>query len=240
MANERKYFVLCENNCKFPAMTKEQILTAIEQAVSTGKIMDVDSGFITNIKEQNGNTALSFWVGTQAQYNALPEKVNDCFYIITDDTTKEDIENSLNDLYRTTENLRDLIINGSRYKDTVNVWASNYDYMLGELNFVRTAEFLNLSGELTFDTNKFTTGVEKFILMSSPLFVEADKKIGVAVPVLLIGDGLSENSGNSYGSAPIFIEGNDLTLTVPDITGIDKVKFYINVTYPINARMDEV
>ena len=89
MADERKYYVLCQSNCKFESMTKEQILTAIEQAVTTGTISDVDAGFITRLVEQNGNKPVKIWVGTQAQYNALTEKDDDTLYI-TDDANKVD------------------------------------------------------------------------------------------------------------------------------------------------------
>lgn len=98
MADERNYYVLCSNNCKFEGMTKEQILAAIEQAVSTGEIKDVDAGFVTKIKEQNAATGLSFWVGTQAEYNALTEKVANCFYLVTDDTTFDDIKTDISTL----------------------------------------------------------------------------------------------------------------------------------------------
>jgi hypothetical protein len=76
-------------------MTKEQIITAIEQAVSSGEIKDVDTGFVTTLKEQNKNTGLKFWVGTSAEYNAIAEKEQNCFYILTDDTTGADIKKML-------------------------------------------------------------------------------------------------------------------------------------------------
>lgn len=105
MADERNYYVLCENNCKFPAMTKEQILTAIEQAINNGEIKDVDAGFVTKIKEQNANVGLSFWVGSQTEYNALTEKVNNCFYIITDDTASADIDEKISEIDQSIETL---------------------------------------------------------------------------------------------------------------------------------------
>lgn len=94
----RKYYVLCGINCKFESMTKEQILTAIAQAVETGEIKDVDTGFVTKIKEQNRGAALSFWIGTTAEYNALEEKTANCFYICTDDTTGDDLKKSIDEL----------------------------------------------------------------------------------------------------------------------------------------------
>ena len=91
MADERKYFVICADNCKFESMTKEQILTAIEQAIKTGQIKDVDTGFITTVKEQNTGAGVKLWIGTTAQYEAQKDSLSDTFCIITDDTTAEDI-----------------------------------------------------------------------------------------------------------------------------------------------------
>lgn len=95
MADDRKYYVLCEDNCRFESMTKEQILAAIIQAVEGGSVGDVDTGFVTKIVEQNQRQTVTFWVGTQAQYNAITEKTKNCLYIITDETTCDDIENAI-------------------------------------------------------------------------------------------------------------------------------------------------
>lgn len=98
MADERNYYVICADGCKFESMTKEQILAAITQAVETGEIKDVDTGFVTKIKEQNSGLGLSFWVGTQAEYNALETKPTNCFSIITDDTFAEDINAAVDEM----------------------------------------------------------------------------------------------------------------------------------------------
>lgn len=73
---ERKYWVFCDDGCKFESMTKEQILAAIQQAVSEGTISNIDAGFITKIKEQNAGGALSFWKGTEAQLNKLAPNIS--------------------------------------------------------------------------------------------------------------------------------------------------------------------
>lgn len=95
MSDGKKYYCFCGSNCKYETMTKEQILTAIAQAVSTGSVGDCDTGFITKVKEKNGGKAVSFWVGTQYQYNALAEKDENCMYIITDDTSAADLKNTV-------------------------------------------------------------------------------------------------------------------------------------------------
>ena len=48
-------------------------------------------GLSTKVLESNSGDAIIFWAGTQAQYDALPEKRVNCLYIITDDTTGADI-----------------------------------------------------------------------------------------------------------------------------------------------------
>lgn len=95
---ERTYYVIAGDNCKFESMTKEQILAAITQAVSTGEIKDVDTGFVTKLKEKNKGEQLSFWVGTTSEYNSIQTKELNCFYILTDDTIKSEILNDIADL----------------------------------------------------------------------------------------------------------------------------------------------
>lgn len=101
--SERKYYCFCGSNCKYETMTKEQILAAITQAVETGSVGDCDTGFVTKLKEQNAGNYVTFWVGTQAQYNAIETKATNCLYILTDDTTKEDFEKFADDIRRTAD-----------------------------------------------------------------------------------------------------------------------------------------
>ncbi len=48
-------------------------------------------GTSVRVLESNSGDAITFWAGTKEQYDALPEKVANCMYIITDDTTGEDL-----------------------------------------------------------------------------------------------------------------------------------------------------
>lgn len=119
--SERNYYVICDDNCRFESMTKEQILTAIAQAVSTGEIQNVDTGFVTTLKEQNASVGLKFWVGSQAEYNALDPKPSNTFCIITDDTTSEDIDTAI-------QNMQDEIGGMQAQVSTLN----NYVMMLAD------------------------------------------------------------------------------------------------------------
>ena len=100
-----KVYAMCGANCRHETLTKEEIITAIANAVQSGDIGDIDAGFITTIKEQNGGEGLRFWVGTMAAYNALTEKSADILYIVTDDTTLNDIEVFIEDIKTTLDNI---------------------------------------------------------------------------------------------------------------------------------------
>lgn len=84
---DRNYYVICDDNCKFESMTKEQIYDAIAEATGSTPT-PVDEAFITQIKEQNANHNLKVWKGTEAQYNAIASKDADTLYIIGTNTVK--------------------------------------------------------------------------------------------------------------------------------------------------------
>lgn len=86
-----KYYVLANGNNLFEGMTKEQIIAAITEATGSTPT-SVDDAFITKIKELNRNTPLSFWIGTNAEYNSLQEIIPNCFYIFSDSDELADIE----------------------------------------------------------------------------------------------------------------------------------------------------
>lgn len=88
-------YAIGEGNNFYETMTKEQILAAIVQAVESHTISDVDTGFVTTLKEGNKNTPLALWVGTEAEYNAIQDKDDNTLYIKTDDSTLEAIEAQL-------------------------------------------------------------------------------------------------------------------------------------------------
>lgn len=97
MSEEKKYYCFCSSNCKYETMTKEQTLAVIEQAAAGKLTFDTSAAFITKVKEQNSGGYITFWAGTQAQFNALPTKDPNCFYIITDSTRDADIAAAIAD-----------------------------------------------------------------------------------------------------------------------------------------------
>lgn len=92
--------------CEKANAAANQAAEAAEQSVKTVRdceeatklAEDAASGVVTI--EQNSQTQLRFWVGTKAEYDALEEKVQGCFYIISDDEGKEKIYHRLEALER--------------------------------------------------------------------------------------------------------------------------------------------
>lgn len=106
--SERNFYCIDEDNCKFPTMTKEQIYDLLDETIESGHLpTDYQSGgFVTHIKEKNRNTDLSFWVGTQAEYNALDPKPKNTFCIISDDTSRDEIVSRIDELMKLSDSLK--------------------------------------------------------------------------------------------------------------------------------------
>lgn len=105
MADNRTYYVICADNCKFEGMSKEQIIAAIAEATGSTPTR-IDDAFITKVKEQNAGAALKFWVGTQAEYNAITEKEKNCLYILTDETTADDMQAAIEEMQAAIEEMQ--------------------------------------------------------------------------------------------------------------------------------------
>lgn len=107
MADEIQIYGLDAGANEHLTMTKEQIIAAIMQAVSTGVIKDVDAGFITKIQEMNENKSIKLWIGTMAQFNALENKDENTLYIFSDDPTISEIGAKFDEIDETINNILD-------------------------------------------------------------------------------------------------------------------------------------
>lgn len=96
--SDKNFYVLGDDNCKYEGMSKEQIIATIQEAISTGTIPELDAGVITKIKEQNKQRALSFWVGSQDEYNAIQKKADNCFYIISNSGNLTELKATVDEL----------------------------------------------------------------------------------------------------------------------------------------------
>lgn len=105
---ENKVYILDAAANRYEGMTKEQIITAIMQAVNDGTISNIDAGFITKIQEMNKKGVLKWWVGTQAEFNSLETKDADTLYIFTDDPLYQDINNLVQQVSELTNRVNEI------------------------------------------------------------------------------------------------------------------------------------
>lgn len=71
------------------AQTATQAKEAAQEAAKVAK--EAIGSVVSKVVESNAGRYVSFWVGTKEQYNSIEEKAENCMYIITDDTTSEDL-----------------------------------------------------------------------------------------------------------------------------------------------------
>lgn len=64
---------ICDNNCKHPVYTREEVLSILQQAINDGSLLNIDAEYaaIKKVLDINGGAAVRFWTGTEAEFNAL-------------------------------------------------------------------------------------------------------------------------------------------------------------------------
>lgn len=115
--SDKNFYVLGDDNCKYEGMSKEQIIATIQEAISTGTIPELDAGVITKVKEQNKQRALSFWVGSQDEYNAIQKKADNCFYIINNSGNFAELKQKVDDDSKALQGLTNNFDNYKRETD---------------------------------------------------------------------------------------------------------------------------
>ena len=160
MATTPTVYVICDQNCKFEGMTKEQILTAIMQAVESGEIKDVDAGFVTTIKTISGQP-LKFFVGEQAAYDALTEEEKEnLFAIITNDATLEGLRAAIKELQDRINNIEGFL--NSIFNGSIPVGKANAANVATTAEYASEAEYAEetsrIKGSVTIKTINKTAG----------------------------------------------------------------------------------
>ena len=94
---EKQVYVIDQGGNMLEGMTKSQIVNAITEYSQTGEI--TGGAYVEEIKEQNTGKSVTLWFGTQAQYEALPDKdPTSVLYHITDESTLKELDDALTHL----------------------------------------------------------------------------------------------------------------------------------------------
>lgn len=64
---------VCDNNCKYPVYTREEVLSLLQQVINDGSLLNVNADYalISKMRDINGGEDIVFWSGTEAEFNAL-------------------------------------------------------------------------------------------------------------------------------------------------------------------------
>lgn len=118
-----KKYLICDNNCKFEGLDKEETLSAIQQAIEQGGVQNVDPNepFITKIKDKNTGASVSVWVGTEAQFNAIETKEENTLYIFN-----TDFEDNVNKLFQEIIDGVQKVGHATNAENATNAEKSNY------------------------------------------------------------------------------------------------------------------
>lgn len=136
MADTPKVYVLDEAKNAFEGMTKEQVITAIENMESTGSPGDIDAGFISKILDLNKKGKLRFWVGTQAEFRALESTEENVLYLLSDDPTIDDLGAKIDEVE---ENVDALSSSTASQIETINRRLDDLGFKEGVAGFVGEA-----------------------------------------------------------------------------------------------------
>lgn len=93
-------YAFCDNNCKHLVYTREEVLSLLQQAINDGSLKNIDADYaaVKSVVDSNAGSDITFWTGTEAEFNALnpAPKVNHFIprrgedgkiYICIDDTS---------------------------------------------------------------------------------------------------------------------------------------------------------
>lgn len=169
MADSTKFYVVKGDKTLVEGMTKEQTLAAITQAVEEHEIHDVDTGFVTTLKESNKNRPLKFWVGKQSEYNAITTPDDNTFYIISDSTYKEDLETEIAELQAAV----------SRFNETTSFKFFPNDPHLWQEYDTNAAYCVKRNGYITI-TGKLKVKSDTHISANQEIWAYADESLAIA------------------------------------------------------------
>ena len=64
---------MCDNNCRHLVYTREEVLSLLRQAIDDQSLLNIEADYaaIKKMIDINGGSNITFWTGTEAEFNAL-------------------------------------------------------------------------------------------------------------------------------------------------------------------------
>lgn len=116
-----------------PQSPNAQSGTAVKQAVDEAmesmydNIGNINASNAESVSITNQDTPLTFWLGSENEYNSLESKESNCLHIITDDDNTEKIENDIQKINERIDNMVDYIVEqGTSGQWSYRKWNSGF------------------------------------------------------------------------------------------------------------------
>lgn len=203
--SERNYYCFCDDNCKFPTMTSEQILAAIAEATGNTPT-SVDDAFITKLKEMNTSGNFTVWIGTSAEYAALVANeglVENRLYITTDDSFASDVNAVIEQLQTQVATLSAATLE----TEWVAIKRGTQNMTIGYYKQVGNMYTISLDYNPVIFNSDFDTSLEDSVEL--PITISTPKMYFNDVPA--VGVTTSSTVGINYYMLPAEIRKNKIT-----------------------------
>ena len=223
-----KYYVICDDDCRYESMTREQILAAIEQALEQGYVADPDAAVFSKIKEIGAGDTIQLWVGTEAEFNAISPAPNvgrafvrvgenGVIYLCPDDKSADAFEDHIGSTYNPhnvtiEQTLTGRAVYPNHYTEEVKTCGRWID---GRPIYSKVVEVLNLSAGSTMSSH-FASNVKAAWVDASASFFEH----GSDVYPLMTGNELTVRLAGGW----VYTKHNSSTIK-------DVIHAYIKICY---------
>lgn len=231
MAEELKVYALDVLGNSYQTMTKEQIYAALQQYIETGKISDIDKGFISKILNTYTKDNIQFWIGSMADFEALETKDPNTLYMFTDDPTVDDFDNALNNMNQRINNFAKSVTQNIA---TINARLDNLGFKEGVATITSQNGSLQVSVNSLKKQGKYvifdfaavgSAGSNSFTIKVPDEFVPKDSEYNMVV---------AWQSGTVGGISTPSYTSEGFLIIIVGIGATEPVEFKINAGWETN------
>lgn len=163
---------------KYEAYDKAEVLALIQEVAESGELPDEINGLVITLKNYIDNQAYKIAFCTQAKYNELEASgtlETNCYYFITDDTSYDDIVESLN-------NINGGLTDANNEIDDINDGIDVINQRLDELGFDEGSFTFTNASSTTASTNSIKKQGKRCIANLTLTFTATSQTMYINVP----------------------------------------------------------
>lgn len=163
---------------KYEAYDKNEVLALLQEVAQSGELPDEINGLVITLKNYIDNQAYKIAFCTQAKYNELEAAgtlETNCYYFITDDTSYDDIVESLN-------NINGGLTDANNEIDDINDGIDVINQRLDELGFDEGSFTFTNASSTTASTNSIKKQGKRCIANLTLTFTATSQTMYINIP----------------------------------------------------------